>query len=391
MCSEFEASPFGQAEWDAAVERLGGSVYMTWDWLRTWWAFYGRGCTLRLFWFEKDGEVVGLLPLYIQCVGPGPLGIRVARLVGANIPPKVFDPPMHPDFVASCLAMAWGRLQQECDVLSLGPVSEAREGWRRTITAPDEMGSPSPFKAAQAEVHTLFPLLPSYEQYVGALGKNEQKNRRKYELRLLRKEYPVRLVTWTQPGPELERAFERFINLHSRQWRAEGLPGHFGAWPRGAEYNRSLVAAHSTRGRVRIMELWAGEEHIGGQYAFAHGDRWYWELPARAPDERWSRFSLGPTVLMLLIAEAIREGCKWVEGGLGHYEYKLRLGAREYPVWVLRFAKRGAGPTARRLLARMIQGALRVGYHKLWYRRIQPRLSERWKRPQWSLWLHYDY
>jgi CelD/BcsL family acetyltransferase involved in cellulose biosynthesis len=390
VCSVFEASPFGQAEWDAAVERLGGSVYMTWDWLRTWWAFYGRGCMLRLFWFEKDGEVVGLLPLYIQRLGPGPLGIRVARLVGANIPPKVFDPPMHRDFVVSCLAIAWGHLQEECDLLSVGPVSEAREAWSGLIAGLANPEQRISIRASNAGVHTLFSLPSSFDQYLASLGKNQRK-KREYELRLLRKERGFREHVVRGPGPELEGALRRFIELHNAQWRAEGLPGHFGAWPRAVEYNRTLVAAQAAHGRVRITEIWVNDEYICGRYAYAFGDRWYSELPARTVDREWSRFSLGLTGLMLSIEQAIGEGLKWMEGGLGHYEYKLRLGAREYPVWVLRFAKRGAGPTARRLLARMIQGALRVGYHKLWYRRIQPRLSERWKRPQWSIWLHYDY
>ena len=37
--------------WDQACLRAGGSVYMTYDWVRVWWEFYGRGAELRLFVF----------------------------------------------------------------------------------------------------------------------------------------------------------------------------------------------------------------------------------------------------------------------------------------------------------------------------------------------------
>src|ERR1035441_9174106 len=75
--------------WDDAVIRLGGSIYMSYDWCRTWWQFYGQGKELRIFLFTSADRVVGILPLYIDSLGWGPLRFRVARLVGANIPPKV--------------------------------------------------------------------------------------------------------------------------------------------------------------------------------------------------------------------------------------------------------------------------------------------------------------
>jgi CelD/BcsL family acetyltransferase involved in cellulose biosynthesis len=139
------------------------------------------------------------------------------------------------------------------------------------------------------------------------------------------------------------------------------------------------------------MELWAGDHHIGGQYAFAWADRWFWELPARAVGFEWQRFSLGPTLLMLLLRRAIDEGRIMVEGGLGHYEYKLRLGAEEHVVRKAHLLAPGRTSAMKRLMARSVQAFLRMSYHKIWYRRVQPRLPRWLKRPQWSVWLAYDY
>ncbi|GIX49820.1 MAG: hypothetical protein KatS3mg132_014 [Limisphaera sp.] len=392
VCQSFEDLPFGQAEWDAASERLGGSVYMTWDWVRTWWDFYGEGSRLALFWFTRDGEIVGLLPLYIRRLGPPGLGLTVARLVGANIPPKVFNPPICSDLRDACLGiMADVLTRQGCDLISLGPVSQAHPAWSRWD--PCAYAAAAPFQAERVStgVHTLFRLANDLETYMARLGKNEQKNRRKYELKMLKKEYPVRVLTLQEPGTALEDAFHRFVRLHRAQWQAEGLTGHFGGWPRGAEYNLALVRTQAPHGRVRLMEIWAGDELVCGQYAFAWGNGWFWELPARSPDPRWQRFSLGPSGLMMLFAQAIQEGYSFVEGGLGHYDYKLRLGGEEHPVWAVRFLKKGRAPALRRLVHSCIQRALRIGYHKVWYRRIQPRLPDAWKRPQWRLWLRYDF
>src|SRR5690242_18344347 len=48
VASSFEEISLDSVSWDKHVASLGGSVYMTWDWLRTWWQFYGEGSTLRL-------------------------------------------------------------------------------------------------------------------------------------------------------------------------------------------------------------------------------------------------------------------------------------------------------------------------------------------------------
>ncbi|MCS7089698.1 MAG: GNAT family N-acetyltransferase [Verrucomicrobiota bacterium] len=392
VCDRFDRLPFGREEWDSGTAKLGGSVYMTWDWLHTWWQFYGDGCQLRLFWFRKDGALTGLLPFYVRQLGFGPFRLTVARLVGANIPPKVFDPPLHPDCLESCLTVAMASLLEEgCDVVSLGPVSQAHPTWGKVARESNgPLCQPRHYRQT-AGVHTIFQLASSYEEYLKRLGKNEQKNRRKYELRLLGKEFAVRLQVLRDPGSQWTESFERFAQLHTQQWKAEGLLGHFGAWPRGLEYNRALVRTLAAHGRVRIMELWAGDQHVAGQYAFAFADRWYWELPARIVGPQWERFSLGPTALMLLLVEAMREGCSRVEGGLGHYEYKLRLGGREHPVWNLRFLAPGGRSALRRLSAGWMQNMLRLGYYKVWYRRVQPHLPESWKRPLWGLWLRHDY
>jgi hypothetical protein len=92
-----------------------------------------------------------------------------------------------------------------------------------------------------------------------------------------------------------------------------------------------------------------------------------------------------------MIDEAIKEGVTRIEAGLGHYDYKLRFKAVEEPVWIYRFAAPGLGAMLKRSSAAVLQTMLRLGYHKLWYRRIQPRLPAAFRRSQWQLWLRHDY
>ena len=366
---------------------------MTWDWLRTWWDFYGCGRELRLLVCAADGRAVGLLPLYIDTLGVRPLNLRVARLVGANIPPKVFDPPVAREWAGACFSSAAQRLLEvdRCDVISLGPVSSTCEAWQLLPEAMRRSGLRVRVDADASEVHTLFRLPASQADYLKSLSKNEQKNRRKYELRTLSKEHEVAIEVVSGPIDALLAEFDQFAPLHARQWHAEGKSGHFGAWPDGLSYNRALVQALGPLGRVRFVRVTADGTTVSSQYVFAFAGRWYWELPARLPGAEWDRFSLGPSGIVTMIGEAIARGVRWIQGGLAHYDYKLRLRAEEHPVVTFRICNAHLASIVRQGIFAACRNALCLSYHKLWYRRVLPRLPARFRRPQSRLWLRFDY
>lgn len=381
-----------RAVWDQACLQAGGSVYMTYDWVRVWWEFYGGGAELRLFVFFAGQSIEAVVPIYIDTLGWGPLRFRVARLVGANIPPKVFDPPV-PE---SCAGEVMGHVVDQlfgndaCDLLSFGPVSELQP----VVKCIEAVCSQRRNLVGQCKtvqgIHSVFHVPANMEDYYASLSKNERKNRRKYELRLLCKEYETR-VDVVRDAAEVSQEFEHFAEQHREQWGAEGKTGHFGAWPRALDYNRALVKAQSERGRLRFIRIAANGEVIANQYTFAFGDRYFWELPSRAVDQKWERFSLGPTGIVTMIDQALKEGMSRVEGGLAHYDYKVRLGAREYSTLTFRIV--GATPVARARFAlfSLVRQCWSYGYHKLCYRRVMPRLPQMFWQPQSERWLRIDF
>ncbi len=271
-----------RADWDEAVVQLGGSIYMSYDWVRTWWEVYGAGRELRVFLFYSAGKIVGIVPIYVDALGFWPVQIRVARLLGASIPPKVFDPPLDEVLAEAMFERILLQLFQEdgCDLLSFGPVSDLHgptEALRRVCAARKSLVARH--QVVPEGVHALFALPGSLEDYFGGLSKSERK-KRKYELRLLQKECEVKTDV-VSDAAGVEREFGRFVAQHAAQWEVEGRPGHFGAWPRAKEFNESLVKAHGRLGRVRFIRIVADGRLVSSQYVFAFGDWYFWELPAR--------------------------------------------------------------------------------------------------------------
>jgi CelD/BcsL family acetyltransferase involved in cellulose biosynthesis len=381
-----------RAAWDQAAAELGGSIYLSFDWSRTWWQFYGNGNELCIFLCYSNGKLAGVLPMYIDRIGFRPLQFSVARLLCANIPPKSFNPPLHPDWAELIFDSILTQLleRDHCDLISFGPVCESRAFLKNFESAARKRNPLCARVSLSREgVHTVFHLPKTLDEFFDRMEKDERK-KRKYEMRLLAKEQSITRDVVTAPE-KVEAEFESFASLHASQWRDKGKLGHFGSWPRGQQYNLALVQALAKLGRVRFVRILAGEEVISNQFAFVFGDSWYWELPARVMDRKWNRFSLGTTGFFGLAEEAIKEGKASIEGGIAHYDYKRKLGGTEYGLEVLRVVANRSGSKVRTRIFGWLRACVRLVYYKIWYARVSPRLPARFRQPIWSFWLRLDF
>src|SRR5205809_55645 len=90
-----------QADWDAFVEAADGDIYLTFDWCRIWWEFYGTRRQLRLYLFYKEGRLVGLIPTFHETQWIGPVWLTIAKLIGSDSPPCMVNPPVRLDLAAA--------------------------------------------------------------------------------------------------------------------------------------------------------------------------------------------------------------------------------------------------------------------------------------------------
>lgn len=370
-------------EWDRFAIARGAPIYMSFDWARVWWRFYGGQRPLRVFVFRDGPALAAIVPIYLDDLGLGPFGLRVARLVGANIPPKVFDPPVADAHAEKVWDAVIRHLltQDRCDVLSLGPVSDEYLPAKALASAASRLSEIClPPESSREDVHTFYRLPASFDDYINSLDPKERKTRRR-KLRDL-DELGSAVSSTVRAPDEVGAQFEEFVRDHTAQWQAERRPGHFYSWPDALAYNRELVRVQGQLGRVRFYRLACGERCVANQYAFAFGRRLYAELPCRAYGPEWERLSLGGSSQIKLIESAIEEGFDHLESGLGHYPYKLLTGGKESAVRTFRVTNRSRWTTLRLPLYRAYAKGVQMLVLKLWYRRLAPRLPLRLRSGQ---------
>jgi CelD/BcsL family acetyltransferase involved in cellulose biosynthesis len=393
VLQDFDGLEDLRSAWDEAVATAEGSVYMTYDWVRLWWEFYGGTAELKLFLFWSAERLVSVVPMYVETLGAGPFHFRVARLIGANIPPRVFNPPAPEPYAAAVFEQILTELftRCNCDFMSFGPISESEGRSAAIASACARLESHVEQRKPSKTVNTAYELPANMAEYYQGLSKNERKRRKKFELRSLKNEYPdARVESVGDPAMVLAE-FDRFVEQHRKQWFVKGKLGHFGSWPRAMEFHRSVVAAQARLGRVRFFRIVADGQVVASKYLFVFGGRYYAELNARSMDPKWERFSLGPSGAVAVIEQGIAEGMKRIESGLEHYDHKARLGAKEYPAITVRVVHSRLRSRICFALFSLLRGCMSVGYHKLWYRRISPRLPRFFWRPQWRPWLRLDF
>jgi CelD/BcsL family acetyltransferase involved in cellulose biosynthesis len=370
-------------EWDEFVERSGSDIYFTVDWLQAWWAHYGRGRAFVGLVFRDGDRIVGALPFCVQRVWAGPVPVRLARFVGSDSTIAVFTPAIAEGFEEPVLRMTVDRLLGDagCHALSLSPLSgvspvagaaERVAGDRHHLARSDSAGP-----------HTVFTLPDSFDSYLAGLGPTPRRDHRR-SVRQLDKAYEITYRTLS--GEQAIEYLDRFVALHTAQWRAEGKLGHFGDWPGSEAFTRDLVSRMAVTGRARFYEIAGDGRVLAIEQCFALGDRCYWRLPARDPDPELRKMGLGRTSAAELFRVIVEDGQTTVEAGPGHYEYKVRLGGAEHPLRRLVISGRSASSRRRAAVLLGWADLLHLVYYRGWFLKLAPRLGYR-RRPLSRSWI----
>ncbi len=387
----FESIEHKCEEWDRLIVETCSNIYMSFDWCRVWWDYYGEGCELRLFLFWDGDTLTGIVPMYIDRVWIGPVWLKAARLLGSNLPPKISDPPVNGDYAGKIFDKVLVSLIKDdgCDAVHFGPLSGEYDSdimMRKISEKRSDMIN------AAIDIrdipHTVFTIPDNYEDYLKSLSKSER-TLCKRKFKKVEKSFTVETDV-IDDDELLESEFINFKRMHAGQWKREGKPGHFGAWPKAEEFNLALVKTLGKLGRVRLIRLSADGHVILYQYAFALGGSYYWRLPAREIGNEYDQLSLGLVGMVVMIKAAINEGMDTIEGGLGHYEYKTKLGAREYMAHTVLFTANRIGVRFRCRIFGLMADMINIFYYKIWIARILPRIGQR-KKPFWKTWIRSNF
>jgi CelD/BcsL family acetyltransferase involved in cellulose biosynthesis len=320
------------ASLEGAWERLQAgaavtSVFATFEWQYLWWKAYGGGRPLRLLVATSDGEVVGILPLYVGTERVARWPVRLLRFVGTggDTSPDDLGPVLAAGReveIARALAAAVLSLRG-WDVLDLQDM-EPGSGFAVEMARAARRGR-LPCRTGRAERIAYVALPESWDRWLMSLHRDRRYRVKKMRRDLLAAHPDARFFAWTDAAT-LDVGVDRLIELHHKRWEGTGRPHGFSS-TEYVGFHRAVMAACLERGRLRLFCLELGGEIAAILYMYRFRDAIY--LMQTGFDPEHAQLKPGLVLLGWVIEQAIQEGLRAVDFLKGEHRYKDELASDE--------------------------------------------------------------
>ncbi len=291
-------------EWDALLARSAAdTVFLTSDWLETWWEVYGAGAALAVAIVREDGRLVAAAPCKVEERRRYALGFRQLEFVGTGraVCPDFLDVIVEP-----------GRETELVPPLVQALVDAG--GWDKLALT--DVPAASPTRAAlvaalgaaglrpRTEGDRVCPYLPlplTWPELEARLTHNFRRNHRKKRRRL-----GASLVLWL-PGDDVGAALASLAALHQDRMETSGRGGNFRR-PDYRAFHERFAERAARRGWLYLAFLERDGRRIAGRYGFVYRGTYYAYQsgfdPAAADD------SPGEVLLGMVIEDLIGRGVR---------------------------------------------------------------------------------
>lgn len=327
-----------KSEWNDLLQRsCFDTVFLTWEWQRTWWHHLGRRQgALYLLAARQDGRLVGILPLY-AVESAGDLTLYVVGCVEvSDYLDFVIEAGQEEAVYAAFLAWLSGPEAPAWTVVDLCnqpatspahtrlPELARAAGYQVAVTQEDVcpvIALPRP------EVGDAPGVEAAWELYLAGLDKKERHEIRR-KLRRMEREAPDAQLRFVTGGPELAPAVDAFVTLH----RFSRADKHAFMTDEMQAYFRAIAAALAERGWLQLSFLEVADKPVATYFCFDYGDAILVYNsgydPAAVP-----HLSPGWVLLAQLIQHAIALGRSRFDFLQGDEDYKYRFGGVDSPVY----------------------------------------------------------
>lgn len=307
-------------EWNELLQASSSNcLFLTWEWLFTWWKHLSADRRLHIITVRCDGELIALAPLALR-------PRRWRRLLPFAALEFLGTGSVGSDYLD--IPIRRGREQQALPVLAAGLA-----GYKRMLELSQvERTAPRAIELAlELKRHGWIPsrtttnFCPfinlsghSWESYLANLGAAHRYNFRR-RLKNLTQRFEMRFEQVQSEEQRCEAAL-LLVALHRKRWRERGGSD--------ALHTSDLVAFHDelsrmalARGWLRLYLLRLDGKPAAALYGFKYNSVFYFYQSGFDPD--FSKHSVGMVVMGLAIKNAIEEGIQDYDLLHGYEQYKF--------------------------------------------------------------------
>jgi len=316
-------------EWRELQGRSASNgLFLTWEWLFTWWKHLSAGRRLMILVVRRGGKPTAIAPFTVRPVSASRLlPFRAVELLGSGCAGSDYlDLILENGSETEAIREIAGHLQGLRLPLELPQVlldsssagllaaSLTPMGWRATATP--------------TNVCPFIPLAGlDWQAYVSTLGSSHRANLHR-RIRGLQRIGQVRFDA-VRTDAERRDALDRLIALHNARWRERGGSDAF--------HPREMILFHQEfsglalrNGWLRLSVLRVGPDPVAYFYGFRHGSIHYFYQSAFDP--AWNDRSVGLVAMGSAIRSALDEGALKFDLLHGGERYKYLWARQELAI-----------------------------------------------------------
>lgn len=280
----------------------GDTIFLTPEWMESWWAAYGAGRRGAVVTVRRGGSLLALVPLQVARERwRGALTLRTLRFLSdGTYDADYLDLIAAPGVAASVVPELWRWLRRTPSLrFDVARWNEIPAG-TPTANAFDAVlrGDGSLFDSERVGA-MMATLPPTWDDYLGSL-----KPRMRTKLRSLRRDLEaarrVRLVPCEEER-DLEERLASLYDLHQRRWAGEGQGGVFGG-ERKRDFYRHLSPVLLRKGWLQFHSLEVDGSFVAHQYCMGYRGTAF--LLQEGYDPAWEQHGVG-NVLRAMVLERL--------------------------------------------------------------------------------------
>ena len=314
-------------EWNGLLERSASNgVFLTWEWLRTWWKHLAERRKLSILALRNEGQLVGLAPLAIrpaafqrlfpfrcsEFLGCGTAGSDYLDLIIREGSEAEALEALAPYFSRANRMLEFGQLKSGAQATRLARSLE-RHGWRSTTTT---VGT-----CPKIDLHGH-----TWNSYLAGLSSDHRYNVRR-KTNALAKNFEVtfeRVENEAQRGP----ALRALIDLHKKRWLEHGDSDAFHTAGHEA-FHEEFTRLALERGWLRMDVLRLNGQPAAAIYALRYGASV--SFYQSGFDPQYGKYSVGLVAMAMSIHSAIEEGAEEYDflHGTEAYKFHWAAGSRD--------------------------------------------------------------
>jgi CelD/BcsL family acetyltransferase involved in cellulose biosynthesis len=309
-------------EWNALLSSSrADSIFLTWEWLFTWWKHLSAGRTLSLLIVRSGRELVAIAPFCVniqklhalvlgrtlEFLGTGTVSSdHLDLIIKAGREDEVID-AVAEHLVQRQLVVKLVHYDRGSSVASQLAKHLQQRGW----TASETMLVRSPFIDVSGR---------TWDGYLGTLEKAYRHELRR-RLRKLNKEFAVQ-IDEVQSEQSRRVAMSELFDLHELRWRDRGGSKAFHT-PELRAFHDEVSRLALDRGWLRLMVQTLDGKPAAARYGFRYGPTYY--SYQSGFDPAFARHWIGVLSFASVIKSSIEEGVAVHDLLAGDEEYKSRL------------------------------------------------------------------